>query len=83
MNNFKGWVDMDIIGRIGYDRMGRPVILFKTYNFLADKCHDVMDYINYLFYFILIDTMSKCRGYIDELIILADSSNNTMRNLKI
>ncbi len=56
---------MDIILRIGNDRIGRPVILFKTYNFFADKCNDVSDYINFLFYFILIETTNTCKGYID------------------
>ena len=63
--------------------MGRPVVLFKTYNFIADKCQDVTDYMNFLFYFIVVEVMSKCRGYIDDMHLLADSSNNTMRNLKI
>ena len=74
---------MDIISRIGCDRLGRPVILFKTYNFFADKCPDVTDYMNFLFYYILIDTMNTCKGYVDELFLLADCSNNTMKNMKI
>ncbi len=83
MSKFKYWIDMDIVSRIGFDRIGRPVILFKTYNFFSDKCPDVSDYINFLFYYILIDTMSLSRGYIDDLVLLADCSNNTMKNLKI
>jgi len=83
MSNFKYWTDMDIIMRIGHDRIGRPVLLFKTYNFLADKCPDVNDYMHFLFYFILIDTMNTCKGYVDDVILLADCSNNTMRNLKL
>ncbi len=65
MSSFKYWTDMDIILRIGNDRIGRPVILFKTYNFFADKCNDVSDYINFIFYFILIETTNTCKGYID------------------
>lgn len=83
MSQFKYWIDMDIIDRIGFDRIGRPVILFKTYNFFADKCPDVSDYMNFLFYFILVDTMQYCKGYIDEVFLLADCSNNTMKNMKI
>lgn len=83
MTQFKYWIDMDIIDLIGFDRIGRPVILFKTYNFFADKCQDVQDYMNFLFYFILVDTMQHCKGYIDEMILLADCSNNTMKNMKI
>lgn len=74
---------MDIISKIGEDRIGRPVILFKTYNFYADMCVDVTDYMNFLFYFLIVEVMSKCRGYIDDIILIADCSNNTLKNLKI
>jgi hypothetical protein len=83
LQSFKHWTDKDIIGRIGCDRSGRPVILFKTYNFYADQCQDVGEYINFLFYYILVDTMNTCKGYVDEVIVLADCSNNTMRNMKV
>ena len=83
LSQFKKWVDQDILSKIGEDRMGRPVLLFKTYNFFADMCHDVSEYMNFLFFLIQIEIMSKCKGYIDELIMLADSSNNSMKNMKI
>lgn len=76
-------MDMDIITKIGSDRVGRPVILFKTYNFFADKCQDVPEYVNFIYYFIIVELLSKCKGYIDEIIFLMDCSNNTLKNMKI
>ena len=36
MKNFQKFLDMDIFYRLGQDKMGRPDLLFKTYNFIAD-----------------------------------------------
>lgn len=36
MHSFSKFTDMDIFILLGYDRIGRPVLLFKTYNFIAD-----------------------------------------------
>lgn len=74
---------MDIFSLIGHDRMGRPVLLFKTYNFIADQVPIVQDYISYIFYYTQIVCMGSTRGYVDDLIILADASNNTSRNFKL
>lgn len=68
---------------LGTDRMGRPVVLFKTYNFFVDKVPDVQEYCKFFFYFLIIYQMSKTKGYIDDIIIIGDARNNTSRNFKL
>jgi hypothetical protein len=36
MDYFIKFIEMDIFSYLGDDRQGRPVLLFKTYNFIAD-----------------------------------------------
>jgi hypothetical protein len=63
--------------------MGRPVILFKTYNFIADNVPIVQDYIDFIFYYIHIYCCSKSKGYVDDFITIADAANNTSKNFKL
>jgi hypothetical protein len=83
MNSFNYWIDQDFLIKIGFDRVGRPVFLFKAQNFLGKNCYNVNEYINFLFYLVLIQSFSKCLGYIDEIILLADCRNASMKNLHI
>lgn len=54
MSYFNKFIEMDIFSCIGNDKQGRPILLFKTYHFIADDVPNVGDYIDYIFYFILI-----------------------------
>jgi hypothetical protein len=83
MKSFNYWIDLDILTKIGYDRVGRPVFLFKAQNFLGHNCNNVTEYINFSFYLILIESLSKCLGFIDEIILLSDCRNTSMKNLDI
>lgn len=80
MKSFQKYMDMNLMVYLGNDNMGRPVALFKTYNFFIDKILDIKEYCKFFFYFFIIHLMSKTQGYIDDLIVLGDARNNTNRN---
>lgn len=63
--------------------MGRPVVLFKVSNFVADLVTDTQDYYNFFFYFLVIHLMRNSKGYSDDIIFIGDASNASAKNFKM
>lgn len=63
--------------------MGRPVILSKAALIEVDKLPSVEGYCDYYIYYLEIYLRTKMRGYVDQMLVIADLSNLGSNNFKL